>query len=100
MIRRLPLPVDREGREIASISVDDGKCFLAVDIEGSDPDTWGIMLSDLMRQIAIAFECEGIALNGKLLNKREIEVAIKTMLDIEFAKPTDSIEPIPSDGGN
>lgn len=97
-IRRLEIPVDCEGHEVASISRhEDGECILTVELGDSNPDTWGIMLSDLLRQVAISFERTNLKLNGKVLGRAEIESEIKNMFDLELAKPSDSVDQVRQD---
>ncbi len=107
MIERLNLP-DRlegepvEGQETGSlVRLPNGNLLSIVAVHDTTPPTWGIMLCDMLRQAAIAFEANGLTLDGRTLTRTEIEAAIKRTLDNEFGSPTSDIEQRnPGAGGN
>ncbi len=90
--RRLDIPVAFD-REVASIAIRvDGKVVLCVDLDGSDPVGWGIMLADLVREVAAAMELSGLSAGDRLLSAGEIEKVLRNVLFAELGKPTSPIE--------
>lgn len=93
-INRLYLPTDVDGREIGSVVLLDkkGGGMPCVDVSDTNPNTWGIILGDMVRQAAVAFEMEGLTLEGRLLGRKEIERDIRQALGTELDSPTSKLE--------
>jgi hypothetical protein len=96
MIKRIDYPealAAAGGVEIASVVRQaDGKGLSCVNVERTNPTIWGILLCDLLRQVAISFELDGLTLDGRTMPLHEINGAILLALCQEFSNPTSQIE--------
>lgn len=82
-----PLPPDVMGRddavEVLRAFVIDGGLSISFMRAFEDPAMWGMLLVDIARHAARAFEKEGVISADEALN------AIRTMFESELGSPTD-----------
>lgn len=83
-----PPPISREpdGREIARIwAKQDGVQQVSLEVTWDDPAAWGLMLVDLAKHIANAYEA-----NNSISSKEALQ-RIKAGFDVEWEHATDNI---------
>lgn len=84
----LAIPPDAEARsreavEVLRAWIVDGGLTVSFKTAFDDPAVWGVLLVDIARQVARAYQKDGIAEEGDAL------AAIRDMLESEWDRPTD-----------
>lgn len=87
VIEELPVPESvvaaRQKAEMARIWIADGDQVVTLSPRmWDDPGAWGLMLVDLAKHVALAYEAKGVS-------EKEALAKIRAAMDAEWTSPTD-----------